>query len=192
MARYYHKFQTLHPPAEDMMQKLHLHDNGWTTAPKTGPIQSSFPMSSHPISEAWIEAFDRLGCVASGSSLSGRSHGGLITTCAVAHGERSHAGIAYFASAAARPNLHLMDHSMCERVVFDDSKMSPRVATAVQFVRNGEHYIARFSKEVVICAGAFQSPQVLELSGIGAKDLLSSYGIGLVHENPYVGGTYCT
>ena len=110
----------------------------------------------------------------------------MITACAVANGERSHAGIAYFASAAARPNLHLMDYSMCERVVFDDS--SPAVATAIQFKRHGEHCVARVSEEVLICAGALQPPQILELSGIGAKDLLSSYGIGLVHENPYVGG----
>ena len=60
----------------------------------------------------------------------------------------------------------------------------------VRFVQNGATREARCQGEVVLCAGAVQSPHVLEISGIGQPELLRSFGVEPVHELPGVGENY--
>lgn len=100
--------------------------------------------------------------------------------------ERSHAGSAYYAPVADRPNLHLLVESLVEKIILEKSE-SDVVATGVQFTRNGRCEIRKARKEVLLCAGVFQSPQILELSGIGSRKLLQSHGIDIVVENTNVG-----
>lgn len=116
--------------------------------------------------------------------------GGLTVTNAIDpnKGERSHAGVAYLKPAMDRPNVEIITDALVEKIVFDPRYQSGLVANGVQYIKSGQQYIAKARREVIICAGAFQSPQIFELSGIGSKSILDSHGIVCLYDNPNVGG----
>ena len=100
--------------------------------------------------------------------------------------ERSHAGSAYYAPVADRPNLHLLTDAYVEKIILDKSE-STVTATGVQYTYNGRPEVRKAKNEVLLCAGVSQSPQILELSGIGSPKLLESHEIDVKVENPNVG-----
>lgn len=120
--------------------------------------------------------------------LSGQSTGGFsyLSSIDPKTWERSHSGSAYYAPVADRPNLHLLTESLVEKIILDKSE-SDVVATGVKFTRNGRSEIRKARSEVLLCAGVFQSPQILELSGIGSLKLLQSHGIDVVVDSHNVG-----
>ena len=120
--------------------------------------------------------------------LSGQSTGGFTYLSSVdpKTWERSHAGSAYYAPVADRQNFHLLTDALVEKIILDKSE-SAVMASGVQFTYNGRSEVRKARNEVILCAGVFQSPQILELSGIGSPQLLKSYGIEVKVENPNVG-----
>lgn len=98
-------------------------------------------------------------------------------------GSRISAGKAYLSDASSRPNLDIVLDSKVIRILFDDKK----TATGVEFVSSRINYIVTATKEVILSAGAINSPQILMLSGIGPKDHLESHGIKVLHDSPGVG-----
>ena len=99
---------------------------------------------------------------------------------------RSYAGNAYFSVNAARPNLHVLTNAFVAKVDFARSE-KPLKATGLTFTVDGSRYTASARREVILSAGVFQSPQLLELSGIGDAALLQSLGIEALYGNPGVG-----
>lgn len=94
---------------------------------------------------------------------------------------------AYYHPAQHRPNLHVRVGAVVEKITFDTDGAEPR-ATGVEVSVNGSTPTKiRASKEVILAAGAVGSPKLLELSGIGSRELLEEFGIEVVYENPYVG-----
>ena len=81
------------------------------------------------------------------------------------------------------PNLILYINTMGKRIVFDDQKR----ALAVQVQTQGTHYTLRANKEIIVSAGAFQSPQLLMVSGVGPASTLREHNIPLIYDNPHVG-----
>ncbi|XP_066144180.1 glucose dehydrogenase [FAD, quinone]-like [Euwallacea fornicatus] len=81
------------------------------------------------------------------------------------------------------PHLHVMLNTTATKIVIDQEKR----ASAVELIYNNTTYSVKVGKEVIICAGAVQTPQVLLLSGIGGKEMLESVGIKQVHDLPAVG-----
>jgi choline dehydrogenase-like flavoprotein len=98
------------------------------------------------------------------------------------NGERCSAAKAYLQPARVRPNLTVITDVRVTRIVTDG-----RRATGVEFIQSGHRQRLSAAREVLLCAGALQSPQVLMLSGIGPVDELQRHGIALVHELPGVG-----
>jgi len=84
--------------------------------------------------------------------------------------------------ARKRPNLHVQTHALATHVVLENGR-----ATGVQWQRDGRQYQARSRAEVLLCAGAVQSPQLLQLSGIGEAALLQRLGIAPLCDLPGVG-----
>ena len=82
-----------------------------------------------------------------------------------------------------RPNLHVVIWAQATRVLFDAQKR----AVGVEFERRGLRHQVRASREVVLSAGAVNSPQLLMLSGVGPAEHLAQMGIPLVHHSPGVG-----
>jgi len=97
-------------------------------------------------------------------------------------GVRWNTAKAFLRPVLSRPNLAVMTDALVERVTFAD-----RRAQAIAFRLAGESVSAGVRKEIVLAAGAIGSPQVLQLSGIGAGDILRSAGIDVLHEAPQVG-----
>jgi choline dehydrogenase-like flavoprotein len=98
------------------------------------------------------------------------------------NGERFSAAKAYLTPNLNRPNLHVLTGAHTTRIVMEEKR-----AVGVEFVHEGETKQLRASREVLLCAGALQSPQILMLSGIGPHDHLVKNGIATVHDLPGVG-----
>jgi choline dehydrogenase len=98
------------------------------------------------------------------------------------HGRRWSAATAYLRDARRRANLHIEPEAMVLRLIFEGSR-----AVGVEYFRNGERRTARVGREVLVSCGAIQSPQLLELSGVGNPDLLRGLGIPVVAASPAVG-----
>lgn len=91
------------------------------------------------------------------------------------NGWRCSAAKAYLKPARKRPNLHIETGALATCIEFEGHR-----AVGVSYNRNGTKFNARAAKEVLLCAGALQSPQLLQLSGIGSEDLLRRHGIPVV------------
>jgi choline dehydrogenase-like flavoprotein len=98
------------------------------------------------------------------------------------NGERCSAAKAYLEAARVRPNLTLITDVRVTRISTDGKR-----ATGVEFIQSGHRQRLSAAREVLLCAGALQSPQVLMLSGIGPADELARHGIAPVHDLPGVG-----
>lgn len=98
------------------------------------------------------------------------------------NGERFSAAKAYLTPNLARPNLHIITDARATRILLDG-----RRAVGVEFLQQGQRRELRAAREVLVCAGALQSPQLLMLSGIGPAAHLQQHGITLQHELPGVG-----
>lgn len=97
-------------------------------------------------------------------------------------GQRCSAAAAYLRGAKTRSNLTILTRAMVHRVIFDGKR-----ATGVQYKRHGRIALASARREVILSGGAFGSPQLLMLSGVGPRDELAAQGIAVVHDLPGVG-----
>ncbi|MBG9389434.1 GMC family oxidoreductase [Caenimonas aquaedulcis] len=97
-------------------------------------------------------------------------------------GERFSAAKAYLAPNRARPNLHVITGAHTTRVLFTGKR-----ATGVAYLRAGQPAELRARREVLLCAGAITSPQLLMLSGVGPASHLRDKGVSVVHDLPGVG-----
>ncbi|MBO0711884.1 MAG: choline dehydrogenase [Acetobacteraceae bacterium] len=101
------------------------------------------------------------------------------------HGRRWSTARAFLDAARSRPNLRIETSAQCTGLILEDKR-----CRGVRFVQNGETHEARCGREVVLSAGAVQSPHILEISGIGQPELLQSLGVAVNHELPGVGENY--
>jgi choline dehydrogenase len=100
----------------------------------------------------------------------------------IRNGRRHSAAAAFLVPVVMRRNLVVSPNTLLRRVVF-----SGRRATAVEVVRDGRFERIRATREIVLCAGAIESPKLLMLSGIGPEDTLKGHGITVVANSPNVG-----
>jgi choline dehydrogenase len=101
-------------------------------------------------------------------------------------GTRWNAAKAFLRPAMSRENLTVLTHAHATRVLIDTDTISKR-ATGVEFVRGGERFVAHAARDVILAGGAINSPQLLQLSGIGNPALLAQHGITCVHALDGVG-----
>jgi choline dehydrogenase len=97
-------------------------------------------------------------------------------------GVRWSAARGFLKPALKRPNLKLETQALVERVVFENGR-----AVGVQWSRGGERHVSRAKAEVILSAGAVQTPKLLELSGVGQSERLRALGVEVVHDAPGVG-----
>ncbi|KAK3306796.1 uncharacterized protein B0T15DRAFT_528281 [Chaetomium strumarium] len=153
-----------------------------------GAIQTNIPDEETKWPRVWRETMANLGYPARNDPFSGDICGAVMYPDAI-HPQtktRSFAGNAYLAPVQDRPNLTVWTGVTVEKIVFDQATDSA-AATGVQYSKEGESAIVSARKEVVLSAGVFHSPKILEMSGIGDAKLLGSLGIDTVVDNPYVG-----
>jgi len=90
---------------------------------------------------------------------------------------RTYSANAYYTPNAHRKNLILLTEAQVTRILLERAQNGNQTATGVEFVKDNQKYTVKAKREVILCAGSFQSPQVLELSGVGLNKVLSKYGI---------------
>ena len=98
------------------------------------------------------------------------------------NGERCSAAAAYLHPVMDRPNLTVITNAHATRILFDGKR-----ATGVAYSGESGDQVAQAAKEVLLCGGTFNAPQLLQLSGIGRPDDIRQHGIDMVHELPGVG-----
>lgn len=101
-------------------------------------------------------------------------------------GKRSYAATGYLRPNLGRKNLKVLTEAQATKVILDGNS----AAKGVEFVHKGQKYSVQASREVVLAAGVIQSPQLLELSGIGDPDVLKAAGVDCVVENKGVGANF--
>jgi choline dehydrogenase len=147
-----------------------------------GELPVSDLPEKHPLAEAFIESGARVG-IARNGDFNGPTQEGIGYFQGTARrGLRYSTAKAFLRPALNRSNLDLLMRSRVQRIRFDGTR-----ATGVSFVRQGHIVEAHATKEVILCAGAIQSPQILQLSGIGPAPLLRAFDIPVVRNLPAVG-----
>ncbi|KAJ8131470.1 hypothetical protein O1611_g2157 [Lasiodiplodia mahajangana] len=193
LAPYFRKSFTLDLPSPG--SRVHSHYHLDYVEPEfngtDGPIQVSFPEDTdNPFPKAWVETMRGLGHGVSGDPFSGNITGAFTNAASVdpSTRQRSDANIGYLKPIQDRKNLVVITGAHVQRIILHGS--SPEVvASGVQYFHNGETKTANVSAkgEVVLCAGVVNSPKILELSGIGDPEHLSSLGIPVKVPNKWVG-----
>src|SRR5205085_5315855 len=88
----------------------------------------------------------------------------------------------YLREARGRPNLKVVTNALASRIVMDG-----RRAAGIEYRRGGETHAATAAREVILAGGAFNSPQLMQLSGLGPAPLLREHGIDVIADMPGVG-----
>jgi len=147
-----------------------------------GPLWISDPVIRHPASAAFIDAAERLG-VPRTDDLNGELHDGVgFMQHNIRDGRRHSAYLAFVEPVLNRPNLVVKTGCNVQRILLDGN-----VATGVEVVRDGERMVFTAAREVILSAGALNSPKLLMLSGIGPGDELQRHGIARRIDSPGVG-----
>jgi glucose dehydrogenase (acceptor) len=108
----------------------------------------------------------------------------MIPQGTVRRGRRCSTSKAFLRPVRNRKNLHISKKSHVLKIIIDPDT---KVATGVQFQKQGRTYVVKANKEVVLSAGSIASPQILMLSGVGPADHLKKKGITPILNQPYVG-----
>ncbi|GGC77004.1 GMC family oxidoreductase [Chelatococcus reniformis] len=146
-----------------------------------GPLNVSDATTTHEVSDAALAACEQAG-LSHRDVNAGEQEGVCYYQLTVKNGRRCSAAVAYLHPAMARPNLRLETRALASRVVFEG-----RRAVGVEFVQNGARHVVRARREVILSGGAVNSPQLLQLSGIGPAALLQQHGIAVIADRPGVG-----
>lgn len=147
-----------------------------------GPMWANSIQARHELVEAFIETAQKDGLPRLQDFNTGDQEGVGYYQLTTRKGLRCSTSVAYLRPARRRPNLTIMTETYAARVLFDGKR-----ATGVEAGRRGALRKIRARREVLLAAGALQSPQLLQLSGVGPAALLNQHGIGIVHAAPGVG-----
>ena len=163
------------------LESFHPARNAWHGA--EGPIQVTRAGQDHPFARAFLQAGAQAGYPLS-DDLSGAQRDGFgAVDLTIGRGRRSSAASAYLRPVLRRRNLTVLTGALTRRVRFDGL----RRATGVEFTRDGVLRTALARREVILSAGAINTPQLLMLSGVGPGGHLAEHGIPIVADLPGVG-----
>ena len=147
-----------------------------------GPLATARGLKRNPLYDAFIEAGRQAGYAVSADLNGERQEGFGGFDMTVKDGVRSSTANAYLRPAMKRPNLAVVTHALATRIAFDG-----RRAAGVHYRRGGREFLAQARREVILCGGPINSPQLLKLSGVGPAAELRRLGIDVVADRPGVG-----
>jgi choline dehydrogenase len=147
-----------------------------------GPLAVSDLCDRHPLAEAFVEAAVQCGHPRNDDFNGSIQEGAGYYQTTMRKGVRSSTAAGYLKPARRRGNLKVVSEALATRIVFEG-----RRATGIEYLAGNEKRRADTNAEVIVAGGAFNSPQLLQLSGLGPASLLRSYGITVVADAPGVG-----
>jgi choline dehydrogenase len=157
-------------------------EGGDTYRGDSGRLWTSRGKFDNPLNRVWIEAGQQAGYPVTGDMNGFQQEGFARMDMTVGNGRRCSAANAYLRPAMRRTNLSVLTHTLATRVVFEG-----RRAVGVRYMRGGEESVALARREVIVCAGPINSPQLLKVSGVGPASELRDLGIEVVENVPGVG-----
>ncbi|MBV9539556.1 MAG: GMC family oxidoreductase N-terminal domain-containing protein, partial [Acidisphaera sp.] len=147
-----------------------------------GPLHTRYATLSNTLHAAWLAAARQAGYPAT-SDVNGEQQEGFGRMDMTVHrGRRWSAANAYLRPALARDRIALTTHALATAVVFDGTR-----AVGVRYRRGDSEHVVRARREVILCGGPINTPQLLKLSGVGPPDELAEHGIAVRHALPGVG-----
>jgi choline dehydrogenase len=149
---------------------------------RDGPLKVTDTTETGLLYDALIAAAEQTG-IERNPDYNGASQDGVgMTQATISNGRRMSTAHCYLDPARSRKNLHIETDAYATSLTFEGMK-----CTGVAYTCGGQNRSARAGREVIVSAGAVNSPQLLELSGIGQPDLLKKLGIEVRHSLPGVG-----
>ncbi len=136
----------------------------------------------HPLVRDYIAACAAAGLPHNPDFNGAEQEGAGIYQMTIKGARRNSAARAFLRPAMKRANLRVMTHAMVTKVIIEEGR-----AVGVEYVRGGQTHTLRARGEVILAGGAINSPQLLQLSGIGPGALLQSLGLPVLRDNPNVG-----
>jgi choline dehydrogenase len=148
-----------------------------------GPVGiSDVSAQVHPLCETFVATCEGVGIARTADFNAAQLEGAGLWQVTIRNGIRVSTASAYLRPALKRRNLELLTHAHVTRVLFTQQR-----ASGVEFVRAGSREVIGARREVLVAAGAVNSPQLLELSGVGDPARLASLGVAVVAQSPAVG-----
>ncbi|GAB1203604.1 hypothetical protein APSETT445_002240 [Aspergillus pseudonomiae] len=187
---YFKRSETFHPP-DATHQWQHRSYYQEETHGSAGPLHTTHIQNYGPAHRFWHATLNAVGVDTSPDSLAGSNRGAWNMICTVdpINQTRSYSANAYYQPIAARPNLVLLAEAMVTKVLIEKDGNGDRwIASGVNILCDNEETEVYAAREVILSAGSVQSPQLLELSGVGKAEVLRSAGIPVKVENPNIIG----
>ena len=147
-----------------------------------GPLAVSNMRDRHPLADAYVEAALQSGYSRNNDFNGPTQEGAGYYQTTTRNGRRCSTAVAYLKPIRRRANLAVISNALASRLLFDG-----RRAIGVEYCIGDQDYSARANAEVILASGTFNSPQLLQLSGLGPASLLNSFGIAVVADMPGVG-----
>ena len=186
---YFKKSERFEAPDKAYQERHQVHfDHNYHGT--NGPLYTSYSAEYGATEPYWHATLNNLGVESNRSHFSGSNVGCYMGLSGIdpKTQERCYSARAFYLPVSHRENLILLTEATVQNVVLEQKNDGGKWgATGVRFTHNDRQYTAHVKGEVIICAGSVQSPQVLELSGIGKPDILKAAGIALKVENSNVG-----
>jgi choline dehydrogenase len=146
-----------------------------------GPLAVS-DLERHELCDAFIASAQTLGIPPNEDFNGEQQEGTGYYQATMRNGRRSSTAVEYLRPAEGRPNLQVETEALARKILF-----SGRKAFAVEYMKGEKTLQAGAGREVLLCGGSFNSPQLLQLSGVGPRALLEEHGIPVVLDAPEVG-----
>jgi choline dehydrogenase len=147
-----------------------------------GPLAVSDQSEPHELCDAFIEAAAQAGHPKNADFNGERQEGAGYFQLTTRNARRCSTAVAYLRPAEKRANLKVATGALAARVLFDGTR-----ATGVEYLSGERRVQARAAREVILSGGAINTPQLLQLSGVGPAALLKAHGIAVVLDQPDVG-----
>lgn len=164
-------------------RKLEHNDQGPSeTRGFDGPVWASTVPAGDKLVDSFIKAGEANGVPFARDFNTGDQEGVGYLQLSTRRGLRCSTAASYLKRARGRKNLVIMTSAHVTRIVFNSGR-----AEAVEFRKDGQVDRVRANREILLSAGAIQSPQILQLSGVASKEFLKKHGIPVVHDLPGVG-----
>jgi choline dehydrogenase-like flavoprotein len=147
-----------------------------------GPLHITSLYEPHPAVSAMLTAAEQAGIAANPDYNGAHLDGSTLIQFTIKNGQRHNTWRAFLAPIADAPNLATVTRCHVQRLLIEDGR-----CRGVEVLRNGQRHSIEAEHEVVVSAGAFDSPKLLMLSGIGPADELSRLGVEVLVDLPGVG-----
>ncbi|KAJ7613666.1 GMC oxidoreductase [Mycena polygramma] len=159
---------------------MHFDDSAHGT---DGPLKKTFPRCMDALVQPALQTADTLGIRRNPDPSDGDNCGIFVATKSIdTNATRSSAASAYYEPNKSRPNLTILGGARVARLLTEKGFGSGIVIRGVEYLQGDAAKVLKAKKEVILCAGSYETPKILELSGIGGPTILRKLGIPVVLE----------